>query len=215
MFVEFTVIVTVAIFESASPSFALYVKLSVPFQSASGSYTNEPSSAKVNVPWLTSVTRTDVRASESASVSPSSTPGAAIVSVPFSLTEYVSSSATGGVFVELTVIVTVAIFESASPSFALYVKLSVPFQSASGSYTNEPSSAKVNVPWLTSVTRTDVRASESASVSPSSTPGAAIVSVPFSLTEYVSSSATGGVFVEFTVIFTVPSALPPFPSDTV
>ena len=58
-------------------------------------------------------------ASPSASLSLASTPGAATVNVVSSFVEATSSVATGASFTELTVIVTVATFESAEPSLAL------------------------------------------------------------------------------------------------
>ena len=47
-------------------------------------------------------------------------------------------TATGASFVALTAIVTVAVLESAVPSFALYVKLSLPLKFAAGVYVALP-----------------------------------------------------------------------------
>jgi hypothetical protein len=61
-----------------------------------------------------------------------STPGALNPVLEFSFRLYASSNATGASLTAVTVIVTVATFESAVPSFALYVKLSVPLKLEAG-----------------------------------------------------------------------------------
>ena len=127
-----TVIVTVATFESSLPSLALYEKLSLPLKFADGVYVKLPFALSASVPWAGPVTSPAVNVPPSMSVSLPNTPGAATMSGWSSVAVYASGSATGESFTALIVIVTVATFESAVPSFAVYVKLSLPFVFAAG-----------------------------------------------------------------------------------
>ena len=92
----------------------------------------------------------------------------------------------------MTVIETVATFDGAAPSEALYVKLSEPLKFADGVYVNEPSTLNGSVPCDGPVTSEAVIESPSGSLSLPSTPGAATVSAVSSFVEYVSFVATGG-----------------------
>ena len=91
-----------------------------------------PSALSVSVPWPGPVTRPAVNAPASTSVSLPNTPGAATLSGWSSVAVYASGSASGASLTALTVIVTVATFESVVPSFAAYVKLSLPLVFAVG-----------------------------------------------------------------------------------
>ena len=84
-----------------------------------------------------------VRASPSTSLSLSSTRMTTATSSSV-VTE--SLTATGESFTGVTVSVTVTTAESAWPSFALYVKLSVPLKFATGVYVKLPSALSVSVP---------------------------------------------------------------------
>ena len=79
-------IVTVALPESAAPSFALYVNSSLPKKLASGTYWNEPSAFSVTVPWPACETSTAVSGLFSGSLSLTRSPVAvSTVSVVSSL----------------------------------------------------------------------------------------------------------------------------------
>ena len=80
-------------------------------------------------PWADVVPRLVIDSvSSSTSVSFVSTASAGIV--PSSATVSASSTATGASFTAVTVMLTVATFESAVPSFAVYVNVSTPLKSA-------------------------------------------------------------------------------------
>jgi hypothetical protein len=79
-------IVTVAVFPSAVPSFAVYVKVSLPVYPEAGVYVNDPSALRVRVPCAGSVTFIAVRGSLLASESFPRTPGAATVNVVSAVT---------------------------------------------------------------------------------------------------------------------------------
>src|SRR5437764_3333729 len=108
-----TVIVTVAVLESTVPSLALNVKLSVPWYPLSGVYVYDPSAATLTEPWAGSLTLEYVKVSPSTSAAV--TDPSAGVSTPVTTA---SSSATGASLAGVTVIVTVATFESRLPSLA-------------------------------------------------------------------------------------------------
>src|SRR5687767_4794571 len=101
----------------------------------------------------------------------------------------------GGKFsVWATRIVTLAGCESASPSLALYAKVSVPLKLFPGTYWNEPSGLSVTAPWLGDVTRIALKGSPSGSVSLANTPGAGTIRVVFLVPVCVSGLAMGGRF---------------------
>src|SRR5436189_296450 len=99
--------------------------------------------------------------------------------------------ATGASFTAVTAMLTVATPESAVPSLAMYVKLSVPLNTASGVYSNEPSRFSVSVPCIGPSTINAVSGSLSVSVSLTNTPGAGTLSGTSSSVLYASSLATG------------------------
>jgi hypothetical protein len=86
------------------------------------------------------------------------------------------SLASGVSLTALTVIVTVARSESSAPSLARYVKVTGPLTFEAGVYVNEPLPFRARIPLETSVAKTAVSASKSASVSFPSTPGRGTVS---------------------------------------
>jgi hypothetical protein len=77
-------------------------------------------------------TRTAVSVGLSTSPSLPRTPGAPTPTFQSSFMLYVLFAATGGSLIAVIVIETVATFESAVPSFALYEKLSVPLKLEAG-----------------------------------------------------------------------------------
>ena len=77
-------------------------------------------------------TRAAVSVEPSASVSLPRTPGAKMDMLEFSFRLYASFTATGASLTAVIVIETVATFELAVPSFALYVKLSAPLKLGAG-----------------------------------------------------------------------------------
>ena len=92
-----------------------------------------PSLFRTRIPLPTSVSSTAVKVSagRSASVSFASTLVSVVssaVTTPPSATVAVSAAAVGASLTALTVIVTVAIIESRTPSLILYVKLSDPLK---------------------------------------------------------------------------------------
>ena len=127
----FTVILTVATFESALPSVALKVNESDPLKPAPGVYVRF-GAVPDNVPCV------GPEATEKVNASPSRSDAASGVAtaVPWSV-DAVPSVATGARFTGgagFTVIDTVAVFESALPSFALNVNESDPLKPAAGVY---------------------------------------------------------------------------------
>ena len=78
-----------------------------------------PLQLSVSVPCTGPDTRTAVSDELSTSLSLPSTPGAATFSTVSSFVLKLSLAATGASFTGLTVMVTVAVFESSEPSFAL------------------------------------------------------------------------------------------------
>ena len=77
----------------------------------------------------------------------------------------------------MTVIVTVPVLESAVPSVARYVKLTMPLKLATGVKVNDPSALSATLPssGCTGLTSVAVSTWPSASVSLASTPGAGTV----------------------------------------
>jgi len=184
-----TVTVTVAV----SPPLIVYVKLSVPLKSGSGTYLSVPSRFLVTVPFAGCVKLSTVIGSPSTSVSLSNTSMSTSTS---SSVEAVSSTATGLSSTASTVTVTVAV----SPPLMVYVKLSVPLKSSSGTYLSVPSRFLVTVPFAGCVKLSTVIGSFSTSVSLSNT---SISTSTSSSVEAVSSIATGASLTGFTVIETV------------
>jgi hypothetical protein len=85
--------------------------------------------------------------------------------------------------VVLTVMDTVATLEVVTPSFARYVKLSVPWNDGAGVYVKPPFAARVAVPWPAGVTIAAVSVPPLGALSLLRTPGAAIVRlVPCTMT---------------------------------
>jgi hypothetical protein len=146
----------------------------------------------VTVPVVPVVsTAVTVSVSRSASVSLPTT--STVSPVESSETLGVSSTAFGTSLTELTVMVTVAGGESECVSFAVYVNVSVPWKFASGSYSNEPSAARVTVPCGGLDALPAVIGSASGSVSFARTPvRAGTDRCVSSFTEYASSLASGG-----------------------
>ena len=119
---------TVAVFESAVPSFAVYVNVSTPVKSAGAVYDTVVPLLTSVPPWADVAARFVIESvSSSTSVSLLRTASAGIV--PSSATVSASSTATGASFTAVTVMLTVATFESAVPSFAVYVNVSTPLKS--------------------------------------------------------------------------------------
>jgi hypothetical protein len=150
-------------------------------------YANEPSSSSSSDPCSGCVPGSALRTSPSASVSFASTPGTSGTSVPSSSSENASSAATGACCAARTVIVAVAGAESAFPSFARYVNVSVPTKPSSGLYVRV-APVPVSVPCAGGVTTAKVTRSPSASVAFIRTSTA----VPSSVAA-ATASATGGV----------------------
>src|SRR5207244_4340129 len=126
-----TVIVTVAVFESKAPSFALKVKLASPVKLDAGVKTNAPVEELVIVTtpcaafgggtmlYVRLVLSTSVAARVPVAVMP-----CGVARVPF--------VATGASFTAVMLIEIVATFESTIPSLALNVKLAEPLKFGAG-----------------------------------------------------------------------------------
>ena len=150
---------------------------------ATGVYVKLPLVLSVNAPCDGGETSAADSDWLSTSVSFSSTPGAPTVSVPSSATRYESSTAFGKSLTGFTVMVTVAVFELASPSLARYANESLPLKLAFGVYEKLPSAASVTVPLAAGETISAVSVVPgSGSVSLASTPAAGTVNGVSSLT---------------------------------
>ena len=162
------------------------LKVSLP----SWTYSKVPSGFNVSSPCAESVTKETINTDPSASESLANTLLPA--SVAPSSSSYSSPSATGASFTGVIVNTTSTISESNSPSFALYVNVSLTVSLPSWTYSKVPFGFSVSSPCSGPVTKAAVRADSSASASLTNTLLPA--SVAPSSSSYPSPSATGASF---------------------
>src|ERR671922_1238255 len=110
----------VAVFESASPSFAFQVNESDVVNDAPGVYVHEPDEQSSSVPCVGGLTMVNVSRSPSASIA-----GSVMLTGATSRSSRVELFAAGA-WLGVTLIVTVAVLESARPSLAFQVNESGP-----------------------------------------------------------------------------------------
>ena len=170
-FTGFIVIDTVTVSTPPSISYKKYMNSSITELLPSWIYSNDPSLPTVTWPKTGLIPFVAYRESESISVSLANRPLVlSTVSVLPSFTVYKSANPIGLSLSGFTVIVTVAVSETRTPSEVLYVNVSDPKKFWLGLYSKLPSEENNNSPLVGNSNKLAVNSSESSSSSFDNTP---------------------------------------------